>query len=104
MNPKINNSTMMHTLVDLGTLEQPKFINLGTCCSEAKKQTLTQLFKKYQDVFTWTYEDLKTYDIHIIQQIIPIKEGFKPFQQKLRKINLTIELSIQKELKKLLED
>jgi hypothetical protein len=33
MNPKMKNSTMMHFLVNLGTPEQPKYINLGTCCS-----------------------------------------------------------------------
>jgi hypothetical protein len=94
---------MMHSLVNLGTLEQPKFINLGTCCSEAEKHTFTQLFKKYQDVFAWTYEDLKTYDTRIIQHIIPIKYGVKPFQKKLRKIHPTLEPLIQKELKKLLD-
>jgi hypothetical protein len=62
-----------------------------------------QLFKKYRDVFAWTYEDLKTYDTHIIQHIIPIKEGVKPFQQKLRKIHPTLEPLIQKELKKMLD-
>jgi hypothetical protein len=102
-NPKTNSSTMMHFLVNLGTPEQPKYINLGTCCSEAKKHTFTQLFKKYHDVFAWTYDDLKTYDTQIIQHVIPIKEGVKPFQQKLRKIHPTLEPLIQKELKKLLD-
>jgi hypothetical protein len=61
-NPKTNNSTMMHFLVNLGTSEQPKYVNLGTCCSDSEKYTFTQLFKKYRDVFSWTYDDLKTYD------------------------------------------
>jgi hypothetical protein len=33
MNPKTNFSTMMHVLVNLRTPKQPKYINLGTCCS-----------------------------------------------------------------------
>jgi hypothetical protein len=103
MNPKTNNSTMMHFLVNLGTPEQPKYINLGTCCSEEEKHTFMQLFKRYRDVFSWTYEYLKTYDTCIIQHVIPIKEGVKPFQQKLRKIHPTLEPLIQKELKKLLD-
>jgi len=40
-NPKINSLTMMHFLVNLGTYEQPKYINLGTCCSEIEKHTFT---------------------------------------------------------------
>jgi hypothetical protein len=43
------------------------------------------------------------YDTQIIQHVIPIKEGIKSFQQNLRKIHLTLEPLIQKELKKLLD-
>jgi len=53
-------------------------------------------------VFAWTYEDLETYETCIIQDIIPIKEGVKTFQQKLEKINPTLEPLIQKELKNML--
>jgi hypothetical protein len=102
-NPKTNSSTMMHFLVNLGTSEQPKYVNLGTCCSEAEKHTFTELFKRYRDVFSWTYDDMKTYDTQIIQHVIPIKEGVKPFQQNLRKIHPTLKPLIQKELKKLLD-
>eukprot|EP00253_Pinus_taeda_P032932 PITA_32932 len=57
----------------------------------------------YHDVFAWTYNDLKTYDTQIIQHVISIKEGAKPFQQKLRKVHPTLEPLIQKELRKLLD-
>jgi hypothetical protein len=32
----------------------------------------------------WIYKYLKTYDMKIIQDIIPLKEDEKPFQQKLK--------------------
>ena len=54
-------------------------------------------------MFAWTYDDLKTYDTRIIQHVIPIKDGVKPIQQKLKKIHPTLKLVIQKELKKLLD-
>jgi hypothetical protein len=31
-NKKTNNSSMIHFLVNLVTSEQPKYVNLGTCC------------------------------------------------------------------------
>jgi len=102
-NLKTNNSTMMYFLVNLSTRVQPKFINLGTCYSKHETNTFTQLFKKYWNVFTWTYEYLKTYDTHIILQIIFIKDDVKSFQQNLRKIHPTLESPIQKELKKLID-
>jgi len=45
----------------------------------------------------------KTYDTQIIQHFIPIKEGVKPYHQKLRKVHPSIEPIIQKELTKLLD-
>ena len=54
-------------------------------------------------VHSWTYEDLNTYYTHIIQHFIPIKEGVKPFQWKLRKMHLKLKLVIQNEVKKLLD-
>ena len=55
------------------------------------------------DVFSWTYEDLKTYDTSIIEHKIPLKEGAKPFRQKIRKINPMLLPIMEKEVKKLLE-
>jgi hypothetical protein len=65
-NPKTSKSTMMNFLVNRGTLEHPKFINLGTLYLEIEKCTFTMFFKKHKDIFTWTYEDMKTYDNQII--------------------------------------
>jgi hypothetical protein len=36
------------------------------------------LFREYLDVFSWSYDDLKTYDKTIIQHIIPLREGENP--------------------------
>jgi hypothetical protein len=59
------------------------------------------LFKEYVDVFSWGYEDLKSYDTSIIQHYIPIKEEHKPFRQKLRRINPRLLPLIEKEIKKM---
>ena len=54
-------------------------------------------------MFAWTYEELKTYDMKIIQHVIPIKGGIKPYQQPLRKMYPKLEHLIQSEVKKLLD-
>jgi len=41
--------------------------------------------------------------MQIIQQVVPIKEGTKPFQQKLWMVHLMLEPLIQKELWKSLD-
>ena len=60
------------------------------------------LFKEYKDVFVWTYEYLNTSETNIIMQIIPFKEDAKPFQQKHRKMNPSLESLVKKEVSKLL--
>jgi len=52
-------------------------------------------------MFSWTYDDLKTYDTNIIQHIIPMKPHIKPFQQKLRKMHPSLEPQVEEELNKL---
>ena len=53
-------------------------------------------------MFSWTYEELKTYDTNIIQHVIPVSAGVKPYQQPLRKMHPKLELLIQSEVKNLL--
>ena len=46
---------------------------------------------------------MKTYDTRIIQHVIPITAGVKPFQQPLRKMHPKLEPLIQNEVKNLLD-
>jgi hypothetical protein len=62
------------------------------------------LFKEFIEVFSWSYEDLKTCDTNIIQHIISLKVGSISFRHKLRKVNHILFLVIEKELNKLLDE
>jgi hypothetical protein len=53
--------------------------------------------------FSWSYEDLKTYDTSIIEHKIPLKSCVKPFKQKLRQINHILLIVIEREAKKILD-
>lgn len=101
-NTKTSRSSLKLEVINLGTQHNPKTINLGTNCTHVERTTFIKLFKEYKHVFTWNYEDLKTYDMKIIHHMIPLKEYAKPFQQKLRKMNPFLESLVKKELNKLL--
>jgi hypothetical protein len=45
------------------------------------------MFKEYQDVFSWLYQDLKMCEARIIQHIIPLRPEVKPFPAKDVKIS-----------------
>jgi hypothetical protein len=61
------------------------------------------LFCEFKNVFAWSYEDVHFFNPNIIQHAIPIKEGEKPFRQRQRPINPTLEATIRKEDEKLLK-
>ena len=93
----------MYETINLETPENPQNINLGKTVSKEERKSYLKLFREYQDVFVWSYWDLKTYDTCIIQHTIPLKSGVKPFQQKLRKYHPYLEPLMYQEIKKLLD-
>ena len=84
-------------------MNKPKLVKLFNGVPLNYKERYIEIFRKYTNVFAWSYEDLKTYDVSIIQHKIPLKEGIKPFKQKLRQINPLLLPLIEKEVKKLLD-
>ena len=71
--------------------------------SKEERKSYLKLFREYQDVFAWSYRELKTYDTRIIQHILSLKSRVKPFQPKLRKYHPYLEPLMYQELKKLLD-
>ena len=90
-------------MINLGTDLNRQNINLGLGLTLDEKAAFIGLLKRYKDVFTWNYEDLKTYDTSIIQHTIPMISDERPIQQKLRKIHPNLESQIKYELNKLLK-
>jgi hypothetical protein len=68
------------------------------------KSKYFELLKHYKYVFSWSYDDLKTYDTFFIEHKIPLKHGIKPFKQKLKQINRILLPVIEKEVEKLLDE
>ena len=84
-NFKTNSSCPTYEFINLGTVDNPKNINLRKSLSPKEKKAYLKLFREYKDVFSWSYQDLKTYDTRIIQHIIPLILEVKSFEWKLRK-------------------
>ena len=65
---------------NIGTAEKPKMIKLSESLPPDQKPKYVDLFKGFQDVFAWSYEDLESYDTSVIQHTIPLKPNQKPFK------------------------
>ena len=85
---------------NIGSPEQPRYINLSTNLSAAQCSEYYNLMKQFVDVFVWEYSDPKTYDKKIIQHKIPLEKDTIPFKQKLRPLNPMLLPLIEKEIKK----
>ena len=66
INTKTNSLSLKYEAVNLDTEQNPKNINLGINRSPSERESFIKLLKGYKDVFSWTYDDLKTYDTKII--------------------------------------
>ena len=101
-NCKTNSSTMQYEVINLGTEHNHQCVNLGSTCTPQEKTAFIRLFNEFKDIFSWTYDDLKTFDPNIMQHVIPMKQQAKPFQQKFRKMHPSLEPAVKKELNKLI--
>jgi hypothetical protein len=100
---KVSNEDVEVAECNIGTEGNPKFIKLSSSLSKEKRAEYVELLKEFIDVFSWTYEYLRTYDTGIIEHKIPLKEEAKPFRKKLRKINPMLFPIMEREVKKLLD-
>jgi hypothetical protein len=90
------------TQCNIGTENEPKFVKLSRSLTKEQRAKYTGLLREFVNVFSWTYEDLKTYDTSVIEHKIPLKKEAKPFRKKLRQINPMLLPIMEREVKKLL--
>jgi hypothetical protein len=100
---KISNGDVGAVECNIGTEKEPKFVKLSSSLTRKKRVEYVELLKEFADVFSWTYEDLRTYDTTVIEHKIPLKEEAKPFRHKLRQINLMLLPIMEREVKKILD-
>jgi len=79
-NSKLQSSTLSFELVNLGTDLKPQNINLYLGLTPDERLAFIHLLERYKNVFSWNYEDLKTYDTSIIQHTIPMISNENPVQ------------------------
>jgi len=87
--------------LNIGTPESPKNVKIGSHYFDEEKLKFVKLPGEFQDVFSWSYEDLCGFDPDLIQHVIPIREGIKKIRKKQRPINPALKATIRKELEKL---
>ena len=89
---------------NIGTKENPKMVKISKYLPPEIKRKQVELINQYKDVFSWSYDELRTYDTTVIEHKIPLKQGVKPLRQKLRQINPILLPVIEKEVKNIVDE
>jgi hypothetical protein len=100
---KFSNEDVDVAECNIGTKKNLKFVKLSSSLLREQRAEYAELLREFADMFAWTYEHLRTYDINVIEHKIPLKEEAKPFRQKLRQINPMLLPIAEKEVKKMLD-
>jgi hypothetical protein len=61
------------------------------------------LLKEYADCFTWDYTEMPGLDRSIVEHRLPLKSGFRPFQQRARQMKAEVLVEVKKEVEKPIE-
>ena len=85
--PKVAPSDVEVEECNIGTEEDPKVIKISINLTKEYKDRYIKLMKEFYDVFAWSYDDLKFYDLGVIQHTIPVQRNVNPFKRKLRRMN-----------------
>ena len=80
-------------LVDLGTGSGKKEVKIGTGMTAPIHEELMALLKNYQDIFSWSYQDMPGLSSDIVQHRLPLNPECSPVKQKLRRMKLATSLN-----------
>ena len=58
-----------------------RMLNMGKVCSEIEQESFIHLCQEFNDVFSWTYDDLKGFDPRLFQHTIDLIDNFKSIRQ-----------------------
>jgi hypothetical protein len=87
--------------IDIGDGDKPRPTFISANLDSSFRKELIKLLKEYKDCFTWDYLEMPGLDRSIVEHRLPIKPGFKPYKQPLRKIEVLAD--VKKEVERLIE-
>jgi hypothetical protein len=61
------------------------------------------LLKEYADCFAWDYTEMPRLDRSIVEHRLPLKLGFRLFQQRARQMKAEVLEEVKKEVEKMIE-
>jgi hypothetical protein len=89
--------------VDIGPGDKPRPIFISKNLSTCLRESMIVLLKECADCFAWDYTEMPGLDRSIVEHRLPLKIGFRPFQQRARQMKAEVLKQVKKEVEKMLE-
>jgi hypothetical protein len=89
--------------VDIGPGDRPQPTFISKKLNPYLREPMIALLKEYADCFTWDYTEMSGLDRSIVEHRLPLKKGFRPFQQRARQMKAEVLVEVKKEVEKILE-
>jgi len=86
--------------LNLGNDENPCLIKISLTLNKEERKDLQDLLTKFQEVFSWSHEDMPSIDLKIAQHHIDTHAHTVPFKQKLRHMRTKWLFKIKEEVTK----
>jgi hypothetical protein len=67
--------------VDIGPGDKPRPTFISKKLNPELRESMILLLKEYADCFAWDYTEMPGLDRSIVEHRLPLKPGFRPFQQ-----------------------
>ena len=82
-------------LVDLGSGSGKSEVKVGMGMTAPIRKELMALLKDYQDIFSWSYQDMPGLSSEIVQHRLPLNRECSPVKQKLGRMKPEMSLKIK---------
>src|SRR6185437_1408998 len=89
--------------VDIGPGDKPRPTFISSKLDPALREEMITLLKEYRDCFAWDYTEMLGLDRSIVEHRLPLKKGFRPFQQRARQMKAKVLEEVKKEVEKMLD-
>jgi hypothetical protein len=89
--------------VDIGPVDKPRPTFISKKLDPALREEMIALLKEYRDCFAWDYTEMPGLDRSIVEHRLPLKKGFRPFQQRARQMKAEVLEEVKKEVEKMLD-
>jgi hypothetical protein len=89
--------------IDIGPGDKPRPTFISKKMDPSLREPMIALLKEYSDCFAWDYTEMLGLDRSIVEHRLPLKKGFRPFQQRARQMRTEVLEEVKKEIEKMLE-